>query len=367
MIYVFGDLHLDPFLGTDLNIETKLSKRFYAQFKYLYEFCDKTKTDPQKDILIIAGDIFDSPYRKYFKDLSYPYSFLLYVLKLINKYSKNFCKVYLLVGNHDYTKDKISVLDIFKNKFNNVFIVEEPSLTTIGDKNFIFLPYPKDNCFNDTLHFLNHSVELNNEKNKSKNIIIGHIGLQEGKFLIKVSENYTVQRYAEDSILSIKDFKDLYFDTMLLGHFHEYQQITPNIVYIGSIFCNNFGEFSTKYYVTIDDIIDFHEVEGGPSFETITINKKSDIKKLNSINADFVKIKITSKNVSLENIKKKYKDDIDYKIDYNISITKMNEEFIEQSKQYVNDPKILVETWLKEKKYKICPEILNEVLDNINI
>jgi len=171
---VIGDLHL------------KNKEPFLSAQKKLLQFIENTYPN---EILIFLGDIFDnsSPHWNVYK---------LFKSFLINHNNT----IYLLTGNHDYSKIKGNVLHPF-SLLPNVTVIETITNIPIENKTCLFVPYLQNSDIYSTINgtydyifchvtpekyqFYNEGIHFHNIKNSY--IIYGHYHIQKD---IYEDENY---------------------------------------------------------------------------------------------------------------------------------------------------------------------------------
>ena len=199
----------------------------------------KTIKNNNYDATIILGDVLD---RHALIDMV-PFCMALNYVKDIAE----LCKVYVLVGNHDISHNKINIanekeknhsLQAFKY-IDNVVIVDEPHYIDIMGLNCCLLPYypvgefPNIECDILFCHQEFKGCKMNGIKSKHGDTI---------------DENMLV----------------------ISGHIHDFQVIKKNIVYPGTPFMVSFGESSDKGFV---EIVEYDGVNDFIRYKDIKLNR----------------------------------------------------------------------------------------------
>jgi len=263
--------------------------------------------------------------------------------------------LWLLAGNHDFAflERKISSIGTFEDIAE---VILKPHHEIIDGVHFCFLPY----CEN-TKQFKDASRAFASKYPKSQ--LLCHQGISEGFVFANVQIKESV---------SVKDLYSRYFDGVLLGHYHLYQNLAPNALYVGAVLQHNWGDTGQKkgflflqqkegaqftlariethapefvrlkadgLYTKEDALGNFIKVQSGKSMNALEIETlKNDLKKLGASSIEFdipVKTKSTKR--------------ID--VDVGMSYEKMLEKYVESG---IVDIKGLD----KEKLIKVGREIL---------
>jgi predicted phosphodiesterase len=163
-------------------------------------------------------------------------------LNLIHGYGY---KMITIDGNHDKSdQDKDdSFLDVYSTH-QSLELAKTSSNDQI-DKNIVFhfLPFYTEHIYLKKLS----DIKVDPSK---KNVLITHYGV-EGALDNDASE--------VKGDVKIGKFKK--FDLVLSGHYHNYQKIGTNFVYIGSTDARNFGEDSNKGFVILYDDLKMERVK----------------------------------------------------------------------------------------------------------
>ena len=198
-------------LFTDIHFGKKNNNREYNEYcdKFIDWFIDISRSKGC-DVCIFLGDWHDN--RR-----TINISTLNFSLENIEKLSKNFDQIFMIVGNHDlYYREKRDLNSInFSRNIKNVKIINE--ITIIDD--CCFLPWLMD-------------YEIDQVKKISKKYVFSHLELP---FFI-LNNNRLME---DNGKLRLEDLKNN--DMVLTGHFHKRQQ-KDNVYYIGNAFPQNFSD-----------------------------------------------------------------------------------------------------------------------------
>lgn len=197
---------------------------------------------------IWLGDIFDSR-------VSQKQSVLNTLTKIIELYDEAGHKIYCLVGNHDKTDYNSSESFLDSYKYHPSFdLISETDYRQIVGLNCYFIPFYNDDIWKEELLSLNPQTE---------SYLFSHIAITGS-----INNDKTT---IENSIKS-SDFKC--FKKVLLGHYHDYQQISSNIFHLGSIQQNNFGEDEEKgfWLLNEDGVVTLVKSEIGKKFNKLIVD-----------------------------------------------------------------------------------------------
>jgi len=274
--------------------------------EWLLEIIEEEKID----VLIVAGDIFDT---------SNPpnYALKMYHNFLANLSKTNLKHTFIIAGNHD----SIATLEVSKEilkAFNIHIVAKEGIVKLVNDIAFCVVPYLRENILkpksleiSEAENEIQEAIKIYYEDiyqkaktlNPKKIIATGHLS---------VSGAISTESEREIYIGKLKSLSnDIFekFDYVALGHIHKPQVIADNIRYSGSIIPFSFGEIETKKIFVIDsenmnvlekDIPNFRKLfRLNGEFEEL-LDKLEEIKDIE--NPPFVEIE--SKNLSLFEIDK---------------------------------------------------------------
>lgn len=226
---------------------------------------------------------------------------------ILDLFKKNGIFCHTNVGNHEKTlySSKKSFLDTYKTH-PSIKVYDEISTVKIGGFNMTFSPFFSDEILVPML-----------EEHEGSDVLIGHWEMEGSSHLGKVSEKTTINK----KLLS--KWKKVY-----LGHYHNHQEITKNIVHLPSLRQDGFGEDSNKGFSIIYDDLSYDIIEGDfDKFTKIELNvEEIDTKELKKIikthsgSKDTVRIEISGDESKVKAIDKNiFKGTgIDFKPKYNI-------------------------------------------------
>lgn len=196
---------------SDIHLKVSEKERLEV-LKWIVKKCGKD--DLAADVLIIAGDLFDST-----SD----------ALKLRTKVREIFDEftgeVWLLPGNHD--ADVYGGGEVYGDR---VKILNMPEIIQKNGINIIGIPFSRDKKLGEVLE------EIDLAKNKTEGetkILITHGTLIDER-------HFYIQEYIKDNEkgeyfpIYWADLKDKDFSYVGLGHFHNYQELGQNLYYSGS-------------------------------------------------------------------------------------------------------------------------------------
>lgn len=197
---------------------------------------------------IWLGDIFDSR-------ISQKQSVLNMLTQIIELYDEAKHKIYCIPGNHDkvdYSKSE-SFLDSYKYHPSFDLIIETDYRQIMGVDCY-FIPFYTDNLWKEELLLLSPTPG---------SYLFSHVA-------ITGSVNNDGSKI--ESSIKASDFKN--YKKVLLGHYHNYQQIGSNIFHLGSIQQNNFGEDDEKgfWLMSEDGKITLTQSEVGKKFNKLVVD-----------------------------------------------------------------------------------------------
>lgn len=204
-------------------------------------------------LLIAAGDIFDARKGQSVATLTA----FSRILEIINEYQLQFIAI---SGNHD--KQSYESNDSFLTPYRVTGLVEiDPIQINIQSQNtpfcFYFLPFYKEEIWLGKYKEL-----LSKLVPGTKNVLISHTAV-----------TGSVNNDGSKVETGIKPIDFVKFDLVLLGHYHDYQQVSENIFHIPSIQQNNFGEDQNKGYTLLYDDLTFDIVKSNfKPYEKIVID-----------------------------------------------------------------------------------------------
>ena len=220
-IYQIGDFHIQESEEENYRVKEALD--------YFIDYIKNDNINKENKCVMILGDIIDK------KTINHSRYCIKYIKSLLDELT-SICKVFIILGNHDYIRSEIdnnitNIFDFLKDltNINNLTILEKKK---INNNNFFIKSIP---------HYYNLSdvnLKLDNTYKDKINICLYH-----GDFNNKL--------YNVDFTREL--FKN--YDIVMLGHYHEYFKISDNIIYSGSLIQNNFSESNNHGFIkwTIKD------------------------------------------------------------------------------------------------------------------
>lgn len=194
---------------------------------------------------------------------------------------------WVIPGNHD--KQNYSSYDSYLNsyKFHPKFkVIDRKGMYSVGDVLFHMMPFFKEDMwFKELEDFKEYIGEFDKSK---RYVLLSHQA-------INGSVNNDGSKV--QCGISVNDFKG--FNLVLLGHYHNAQQLSKNIFHIPSIQQNNFGEDPEKGFTVVYDDCSIDLVKAKfKEYEKIVI----DMDKHNSdyVDEQIVKYSNTNKYVRFE-------------------------------------------------------------------
>ncbi len=175
------------------------------------------------DFIVVLGDIQDRHETVHVSPLTRSVKFLTTL--------SMYAPTYVLIGNHDlknnrqFLSDEHPFVALKYINNNNLQIIDTTTITTINGLKFTFVPYVPPGRFLEALNFpdipwLDSTCIFAHQEFK---------GAQMG------------------AIVSIEgDDWDPTYPQVISGHIHDYQQLGPNITYIGTPFQHTFGDRHDK-------------------------------------------------------------------------------------------------------------------------
>jgi DNA repair exonuclease SbcCD nuclease subunit len=157
--------------------------------------------------------------------------------------------VYYLRGNHDriatYSEagDWLSIL-----KRAGAITFSSPGVVKVDDHRFFFLPFAKVKTIKKWAKDL-----LKHKPDRRKDVLFFHANLLEAR--------YSQHGQQSDSTLSIDDLYHNHFRYVIGADIHLPQKIEENVYYVGSPFCNDWGEVNQRkryLVVGVDGIQSIH-------------------------------------------------------------------------------------------------------------
>lgn len=236
-------------ISTDFHLKQENLENIRALHKEAIEIAE------QKNITnhIWLGDIFDSR-------ISQKQDILNVLTSIIEDYDSVGHKIICISGNHDKTNynSKESFLDSYK--YHPSFdLIDDIDYRMINGIECFFLPFFSDDILKEK--------KILKCFNGKKKVLFGH-------FAVTGSRNNDGSVVESD--IKVSDFKC--FDKVFLGHYHDYQEISKNIIHLGSLQQNNFGEEeNNKGFWLLDDKLNVTNIPSkfGQRFKKLEIDLKN--------------------------------------------------------------------------------------------
>lgn len=189
------------------------------------------------DFIVVLGDVLDTHERVNLDPLERATEFL-------SKLSKMSQALYLTVGNHDRPNNSTFLTSQHAftglKKWPNTYVADKPLRMTIGNQDFIFVPYVPPGRFKEALDTL------------------------ENKDLSTVSGIFAHQEFKGCSMGAIKstqgDVLDEKLPHVVSGHIHVYERLQSNITYVGTPRQITFGDKTKK---SVSEYIYSKDKDGG--------------------------------------------------------------------------------------------------------
>ena len=258
-ILIVSDLHADNYSQfsrlTKFGINCRLQDCLDS-IGNLKELAEQTEAS----CIFFLGDLFNSR-----TSISIDVYYL--VFREIEKLAKDI-DIYLLVGNHDQFLRKGDIYSTYPLS-SICQVISEPTVLNLDDSKFVCLPFREDH--KELLRFIEaHEGDY----------LFAHLGLSGAK--VGPTE------YKVKEALNPEDIKPEKFKWVILGHYHKFQRLGDNIVYVGSMLQHNFGERDEDKFALILDTkterLQRVRLEG-PRFLQITPNELDE-----RVNGNYVKI-----------------------------------------------------------------------------
>ena len=214
------------------------SHDFMKAFKYMI---DLNITDIKPDLLVIAGDIFDTydpsnDVRAFFNEQ-------------LSRLVEQKIPVIVLVGNHDICKKNHALSPIAKINVKSIKVVEEPKL--IHFKGHVLLLYPyslsversiisQRNLFAKFAEESKKKIAENKDLQNKPILFFGHFGVKGAKLNAGLSSSGKQMNFknASSHDITMNDLDSIGADYVFLGDYHEHQILPTNnciAMYTGSV------------------------------------------------------------------------------------------------------------------------------------
>lgn len=231
-------------ISTDFHINPNNLESIYDLHVQAINIANLNKTK----LHIWLGDIFDSR-------ISQKQSVLNVLTRIIELYDDAGHKIICVVGNHDKSDYDSSESFLDPYKYHPSFdLISQTDYRQLDGLDCYFIPFYNEDIWRDELLSLTP---------KPGSYLFSHIA-------ITGSVNNDGTKI--ENPIKVSDFKP--FKKVLLGHYHNSQQIGSNIFHLGSIQQNNFGEDDEKGFWLLkeDGSITLIKSEIGKTFEKLVID-----------------------------------------------------------------------------------------------
>lgn len=203
-----------------------------------------------KDVVCL-GDVFDSR-------VSQKQDVLVAWDSILDEFDRNKIKFHVIRGNHDSTNYRSS--DSFLKPYKHhpmLNLIDDMAVIVIGDFVFYCIAFYEEDLW------LERFEELTKEGIEKNSILLTHMAFQGSTN----NDGTKVQSTLKPSLF--KKFK-----RVLAGHYHNSQNISSNIVHLGSLLQNDFGEDEEKGFWFLDKNgeVDLFKLSGVTSFRKIEID-----------------------------------------------------------------------------------------------
>lgn len=295
-IIVVSDFHADMYNQYAQPVTGKpWNTRFQSQLDSLDKIFDMA--EKEKALVVFNGDLFNS--RININQVVYT--------QIVNKIAERSFKlnketgygVFMLAGNHDqYDNSRVpnNSLSVFNNikdsKGENIIdVFSYPDHFLFNDIEIFMLPYSED------VDYMHESLDemLCEAEPNTKRYLFAHIGVAgavQGKWNHRLSGAFKLSELHTDM-----------FEQIILGHYHKRQTLTTDknhlVYYVGNTVPLNHNDDGDKKGVYLIDTEDnsarFIPLDN-PIFDTVYINSKEDIDKVDSTNK-FLRVIIKDKTL----------------------------------------------------------------------
>jgi DNA repair exonuclease SbcCD nuclease subunit len=199
----------------------------------IYQICK----DENVDCVLCGGDIFHIRAIINISTFNLVYEAIAKIKTVVDDFV-------LLVGNHDQA-NKIGTIHAAYTFQAIVTVVDTPGWVHIDDKmSVLCIPFTEEKDKITT------AIQENvNEPTKGSKVLLGHFGVSGA-------------RPGSDFVLVTSDLPTLpelmytHFSQVFLGHYHEPQELLPNVRYIGATHQHNWGDINQKRGVLLWDTDD---------------------------------------------------------------------------------------------------------------
>lgn len=225
---LFSDIHVHPH---------KKSQSRLADCLKALEWVFETAKAEDVDYVLFGGDLLHD--RQKIDTLTY-----VKVYNILSNYQNERFKIFLVVGNHDmwFANDwSVASVKPFES-IKNIEVISEPKNLNLLGVDWFFLPYTH-----------NPVDELKKCTTKmSETYLLGHLSIDGAKLNSSGSVADVVIEHDGDMVRVSKDMF-LQFKIAFFGHYHSYQKLAENVMYIGSPLQLSYGEVGDKKHIIVLD------------------------------------------------------------------------------------------------------------------
>ncbi len=259
-----ADLHLDA--------DPKKKQKAETSLQQILEYCSNIKVNA----VIIAGDVFDKK-QSYSRNSAVPIA-----LNFFHKLSRLVDFVFITAGNQSH--DETGSIELLHQIEPNVYAYEYP--VVLGVSNFDRVSFDLLRTEMKNIQLIDYIVTLVPYPTKASLLIEDSIDNNNANFLDKfeqifehigeVTQPYTCPKLlafhgnvvgsrlstgqtlvSQDIMVAPSTLEKAKHDYYGLGHIHLFQEITPNMLYSGSIYNKSWGETEQKSF----QVIEFTDVD----------------------------------------------------------------------------------------------------------
>lgn len=201
-----------------------------VESKILIESLKTIIMEKNPNFVVLGGDLLHTHERLHTVPLNLCYKLISWIAER--------CKVYVIVGNHDFISNQQWLTDHHwmngMKKWNNVFICDKPFFTKWNDYQFLFVPYVPNGKFLETLKTLNPIYGENYIKNIS--CIFAHQEFKDcelGHNIVSdmgddISKETTIRQIVSGHIHKNQTIRNIYYPGSCMQH--TFQESEKNIV-----------------------------------------------------------------------------------------------------------------------------------------
>lgn len=233
----------------------------------------------QPDFVVVLGDILDRHESIHSSPLCRSVEFL--------RQLKELCLTYVLIGNHDLINNRqfLSSQHGFTalKEWNNLFVVDYPLKHQIGPYYFVFVPYVPPGKFFKALDKLDNWTEA--------------------KCVFSHQEYFGATMGSTASTTG--DVWELTLSHNISGHLHGYNELQPNLHYVGTPIPHNWGDGNNSISLyNFEDIITWKRIFLNLPKKRIVHLEASEVHDYKPNFDDMLKIKISGTAAELKVVKK---------------------------------------------------------------